>query len=252
MKGCSSTRNAVAARLRSALWCSAGRLGGHRPRFGSGHSTTNSRKSQLGRGVRLLGFWALGRHAVPSICTRKTIGRVFSKDHPIFRTSFTTLLPQSADDVRVVVLKRLAMSAALKKDKRFIRAPAGVEAVVVEMGRGVALFQVVRVTTLGGHRLMLSILGLLLRLEWALFSRERLVGGSCSGLDQAWGAGREGECSPVFQRPSRQSLGPQGLQASSAAKSGNGSEIASTICGRVQMVVDNLMEWSEGRSDSEN
>eukprot|EP00962_Isochrysis_galbana_P018867 scaffold5475_cov127-Isochrysis_galbana.AAC.1 len=41
----------------------------------------NSRKSQLGRncedfrGVRLLGFWALGRHAVPSICTRKTIGR---------------------------------------------------------------------------------------------------------------------------------------------------------------------------------
>eukprot|EP00962_Isochrysis_galbana_P040561 scaffold14713_cov131-Isochrysis_galbana.AAC.4 len=30
----------------------------------------NSRKSQLGRGVRLLGFWALGRHAVPSICTR--------------------------------------------------------------------------------------------------------------------------------------------------------------------------------------
>eukprot|EP00962_Isochrysis_galbana_P028406 scaffold8977_cov128-Isochrysis_galbana.AAC.5 len=24
----------------------------------------NSRKSQLGRGVRLLGFWALGRHAV--------------------------------------------------------------------------------------------------------------------------------------------------------------------------------------------
>eukprot|EP00962_Isochrysis_galbana_P021894 scaffold6474_cov139-Isochrysis_galbana.AAC.5 len=38
----------------------------------------NSRKSQLGRGVRLLGFWALGRHAVPSICTRKTIGRVFS------------------------------------------------------------------------------------------------------------------------------------------------------------------------------
>eukprot|EP00962_Isochrysis_galbana_P015912 scaffold4548_cov107-Isochrysis_galbana.AAC.8 len=38
------------------------------------------------RGVRLLGFWALGRHAVPSICTRKTIGRVFPKDHPIFRT----------------------------------------------------------------------------------------------------------------------------------------------------------------------
>eukprot|EP00962_Isochrysis_galbana_P010412 scaffold2872_cov112-Isochrysis_galbana.AAC.13 len=28
------------------------------------------------RGVRLLGFWALGRHAVPSICTRKTIGRM--------------------------------------------------------------------------------------------------------------------------------------------------------------------------------
>jgi len=44
------------------------------------------------------------------------------------------------------------------------------------VGRGVALFQVVRVTTLGGHRLMLSILGLLLRLAWALFSRERLVG----------------------------------------------------------------------------
>eukprot|EP00962_Isochrysis_galbana_P047704 scaffold19625_cov102-Isochrysis_galbana.AAC.1 len=38
------------------------------------------------RGVRLLGFWVLGRHAVPSICTGKTIGRVFSKDHPIFRT----------------------------------------------------------------------------------------------------------------------------------------------------------------------
>eukprot|EP00962_Isochrysis_galbana_P029312 scaffold9347_cov110-Isochrysis_galbana.AAC.6 len=35
------------------------------------------------RGVRLLGFWALGRHAVPSICTRrKTIGRVFSKAQP--------------------------------------------------------------------------------------------------------------------------------------------------------------------------
>eukprot|EP00962_Isochrysis_galbana_P041583 scaffold15313_cov132-Isochrysis_galbana.AAC.3 len=37
---------------------------------------SNSRKSQLGRGVRLLGFWALGRHAVPSICTGKTIGRM--------------------------------------------------------------------------------------------------------------------------------------------------------------------------------
>eukprot|EP00962_Isochrysis_galbana_P053830 scaffold25318_cov117-Isochrysis_galbana.AAC.10 len=49
-------------------------------------SGENSRKSQLGRssaGIAkisgacacLLGFWALGRHAVPSICTRKTIGR---------------------------------------------------------------------------------------------------------------------------------------------------------------------------------
>eukprot|EP00962_Isochrysis_galbana_P047543 scaffold19468_cov129-Isochrysis_galbana.AAC.3 len=59
--------------------------------------TSNSRKSQLGRywedflssrrssaGIAkisgacaclVLGFWALGRHAVPSICTRKTIGR---------------------------------------------------------------------------------------------------------------------------------------------------------------------------------
>eukprot|EP00962_Isochrysis_galbana_P055818 scaffold27604_cov141-Isochrysis_galbana.AAC.5 len=60
--------------------------GAHRRKSASAHPPSNSRKSQLGRGVRLLGFWALGRHAVPSICTGKTIGRVFSKDHPIFGT----------------------------------------------------------------------------------------------------------------------------------------------------------------------
>jgi len=36
--------------------------------------------------------------------------------------SFTTCLPNSVDNMRVAVLKRLAMSSALKKDKPFVRA----------------------------------------------------------------------------------------------------------------------------------
>eukprot|EP00962_Isochrysis_galbana_P004925 scaffold1354_cov111-Isochrysis_galbana.AAC.11 len=37
--------------------------------------------------------------------------------------------------------------------------------------------------------------------------------------------------------------------ASSAARSENGSQKGSTICGRVKMMVGNLMDWSVGRSD---
>eukprot|EP00962_Isochrysis_galbana_P055491 scaffold27266_cov159-Isochrysis_galbana.AAC.1 len=73
--------------------------------------------------------------------------------------------------------------------------------------------------------------------------------GSCSALDQAWRAGREGVCSPVFQRASRQSSGLKDFPASSAARSENGSLKGSTICGRVKMVVGILMDWSVGRSD---
>eukprot|EP00962_Isochrysis_galbana_P027085 scaffold8475_cov124-Isochrysis_galbana.AAC.6 len=53
--------------------------------------------------------------------------------------------------------------------------------------------------------------------------------GSCSGLGQAWRAGREGVCSPVFQRASRQSSGLKDFPASSAAKSENGSLKGSTM-----------------------
>jgi len=75
--------------------------------------------------------------------------------------------------------------------------------------------------------------------------------GSCSGLDQAWRAGREGVCSPVFQRASRQSSGLKDFPASSAARSENGSLKGSKICGRVKLVVGILMGWSVGRSGSE-
>eukprot|EP00962_Isochrysis_galbana_P007949 scaffold2166_cov149-Isochrysis_galbana.AAC.1 len=60
--------------------------------------------------------------------------------------------------------------------------------------------------------------------------------GSCFGLDQAWRAGREGVCSPVFQRASRQGSGLKDFPASSAARSENGSLKGSRICGRVKMV----------------
>ena len=75
--------------------------------------------------------------------------------------------------------------------------------------------------------------------------------GSCFGLDQAWRAGREGVCSPVFQRASRQGSGLKDFPANSAAGSENGSLKWSTIFGRVKMVVGILMDWSVGRSGSE-
>jgi len=77
------------------------------------------------------------------------------------------------------------------------------------------------------------------------------VMGSCSGLDQAWGAGREGVCSPVFQRASRQGSGLKAFPASSAARGENESLKGSKICGRVKLVVGILMGWSVGRSGSE-